>query len=379
MQGVRICPSFPQVQPCAFTGRTSDAYHFGNSIESADSRRILKFLKVVSWGGDGAESVQTAAPLLQIEDYDVVASMLAARSSFLCSLDLWRCRNLTDRGLVELINGCRWVFGTSFSCKAEPLWTCLLSSGCWRSWTWVGAPRSRAAPGVSSTSLAAFLACANSSSLLTALYVTQTSRHWLPAATHCSTLTFWVSSKLKERLEAYKPLRLFIILICLTDVGLLMAIILAPPFRYRFMPDVCRHPLGESCLPEEAPPVVSTAPPPGRLLLLTDRHASCPGALGCLPQRVHKEEFHSVTLGSSHIITQCAGESELVAADTAPKRRRVRSDCVTDCRPACFSITGWIFLLQSINKAAVPGDEVLRINLPNTNDDRLVFAGLWFI
>lgn len=85
-----------------------------------------------------------------------------------------------------------------------------------------------------------------------------------------------------------------------------MAIFLATPFRYCLMPDVCRYPLGESCLSEEAPPVVSTAPSPGRLLLLTDRHASCPGALGCLPQRVHKEEFHSVTLGSSHFITQCA-------------------------------------------------------------------------
>uniref|UniRef100_H3CEA0 F-box and leucine-rich repeat protein 4 n=1 Tax=Tetraodon nigroviridis TaxID=99883 RepID=H3CEA0_TETNG len=46
---------------------------------------------------------------VMIEDYDVVASMLAARSSLLCSLDLWRCRNLTDRGLLELINGCRML------------------------------------------------------------------------------------------------------------------------------------------------------------------------------------------------------------------------------------------------------------------------------
>lgn len=86
--------------------------------------RILKFLKVVSI------CVQTAAPLLQIEDYDVVASMLAARSSFLTSLDLWRCRNLTDRGLVELINGCRWVFGTfkSFSCEAPKQNPCELVS-----------------------------------------------------------------------------------------------------------------------------------------------------------------------------------------------------------------------------------------------------------
>lgn len=67
------------------------------------------FPRVDSMFEDGAEGVENAAPLLQIEDYDVVASMLAARSSFLCSLDLWRCRNLTDRGLLELVSGCRWV------------------------------------------------------------------------------------------------------------------------------------------------------------------------------------------------------------------------------------------------------------------------------
>ncbi|XP_024861045.1 F-box/LRR-repeat protein 4 isoform X2 [Kryptolebias marmoratus] len=46
---------------------------------------------------------------IEIEDYDVVASMLAARSRSLCSLDLWRCRNLTDRGLAELVSGCRML------------------------------------------------------------------------------------------------------------------------------------------------------------------------------------------------------------------------------------------------------------------------------
>lgn len=149
--------------------------------------------------------LKAAASLLQIEDYDVVASMLAARSRFLCSLDLWRCRNLTDRGLGELINGCRWLFFFFFryfevAPKSQSLRELgLLSSGCWRSWTWAGAPRSRAAPAVSSTSLAAFLACANSSSLLTAPCVTQTLRCWLAAAAHCSTSTFWVRSKLKKR------------------------------------------------------------------------------------------------------------------------------------------------------------------------------------
>ncbi|XP_015236303.1 PREDICTED: F-box/LRR-repeat protein 4 isoform X3 [Cyprinodon variegatus] len=46
---------------------------------------------------------------VRIEDYDVVASMLASRSRSLLSLDLWRCRNLTDRGLAELVTGCRML------------------------------------------------------------------------------------------------------------------------------------------------------------------------------------------------------------------------------------------------------------------------------
>ncbi|MED6241574.1 F-box and leucine-rich repeat protein 4 [Ataeniobius toweri] len=35
--------------------------------------------------------------------------MLATRCRSLCSLDLWRCRNLTDRGLAELVAGCRML------------------------------------------------------------------------------------------------------------------------------------------------------------------------------------------------------------------------------------------------------------------------------
>ncbi|KAK1895558.1 F-box/LRR-repeat protein 4 [Dissostichus eleginoides] len=46
---------------------------------------------------------------VRIDDYDVVASMLAARCNSLRSLDLWRCRNLTDRGLAELVTGCRML------------------------------------------------------------------------------------------------------------------------------------------------------------------------------------------------------------------------------------------------------------------------------
>lgn len=44
---------------------------------------------------------------VMIDDYDVVASMLAVRCRSLRSLDLWRCRNLTERGLAELAAGCR--------------------------------------------------------------------------------------------------------------------------------------------------------------------------------------------------------------------------------------------------------------------------------
>ncbi|XP_059424109.1 F-box/LRR-repeat protein 4-like [Carassius carassius] len=44
---------------------------------------------------------------VMIEDYDVVASMLSARCHSLRSLDLWRCRNLSERGLAELVSGCR--------------------------------------------------------------------------------------------------------------------------------------------------------------------------------------------------------------------------------------------------------------------------------
>lgn len=56
-----------------------------------------------------------------------------------------------------------------------------------------------------------------------------------------------------------------------------------------------RYAAGERGLAEEAAPVLSSAPPPGRLLLLADRHSGRPGALGHVPQRGHQEELHSVT------------------------------------------------------------------------------------
>ncbi|XP_053507569.1 F-box/LRR-repeat protein 4 isoform X1 [Ictalurus furcatus] len=43
---------------------------------------------------------------VMIEDYDVVVSVLSARCRSLVSLDLWRCRSLSERGLAELVSGC---------------------------------------------------------------------------------------------------------------------------------------------------------------------------------------------------------------------------------------------------------------------------------
>lgn len=46
---------------------------------------------------------------VRIDDCDVVASMCAARCRSLRSLDLWRSRNLTDRGVAELATGCKML------------------------------------------------------------------------------------------------------------------------------------------------------------------------------------------------------------------------------------------------------------------------------
>ena len=84
---------------------------------------------------------------------------------------------------------------------------------------------------------------------------------------------------------------------------ILMGAHLLPLFALYFFAYACflvvtclsgRYTVGECRLAEEAPPVVSSASPPGRLLLLPDRHAGRPGALWPLPQRCHQEEFHSV-------------------------------------------------------------------------------------
>lgn len=41
-----------------------------------------------------------------IEDYDVIASMMGAKCKKLRTLDLWRCKNITENGMAELASGC---------------------------------------------------------------------------------------------------------------------------------------------------------------------------------------------------------------------------------------------------------------------------------
>ncbi|KAM5165183.1 F-box/LRR-repeat protein 4 [Mantella aurantiaca] len=41
-----------------------------------------------------------------IEDYDLIASVIGAKCKNLRSLDLWRCKNITEKGLGELAAGC---------------------------------------------------------------------------------------------------------------------------------------------------------------------------------------------------------------------------------------------------------------------------------
>nr|XP_045011138.1 F-box/LRR-repeat protein 4 isoform X2 [Jaculus jaculus] len=43
---------------------------------------------------------------VMIEDYDVIASMIGAKCKKLRTLDLWRCKNITENGIAELASGC---------------------------------------------------------------------------------------------------------------------------------------------------------------------------------------------------------------------------------------------------------------------------------
>ncbi|KAM9233772.1 F-box/LRR-repeat protein 4 isoform 2-T2 [Dugong dugon] len=44
---------------------------------------------------------------VEIEDYDVIASMIGAKCKKLRTLDLWRCKNITENGIAELASGCQ--------------------------------------------------------------------------------------------------------------------------------------------------------------------------------------------------------------------------------------------------------------------------------
>ncbi|XP_054852570.1 F-box/LRR-repeat protein 4 isoform X2 [Eublepharis macularius] len=43
---------------------------------------------------------------VMMEDYDTVASMMGAKCKKLRTLDLWRCKNITENGIAELASGC---------------------------------------------------------------------------------------------------------------------------------------------------------------------------------------------------------------------------------------------------------------------------------
>uniref|UniRef100_A0A8D2B8E1 F-box/LRR-repeat protein 4 n=1 Tax=Sciurus vulgaris TaxID=55149 RepID=A0A8D2B8E1_SCIVU len=43
---------------------------------------------------------------VMIEEYDVIASMIGAKCKKLRTLDLWRCKNITENGIAELASGC---------------------------------------------------------------------------------------------------------------------------------------------------------------------------------------------------------------------------------------------------------------------------------
>uniref|UniRef100_A0A8C8SCC7 F-box and leucine rich repeat protein 4 n=1 Tax=Pelusios castaneus TaxID=367368 RepID=A0A8C8SCC7_9SAUR len=44
---------------------------------------------------------------VMIEDYDLIASMMGAKCKKLRTLDLWRCKNITENGIAELASGCQ--------------------------------------------------------------------------------------------------------------------------------------------------------------------------------------------------------------------------------------------------------------------------------
>ncbi|GCB66234.1 F-box/LRR-repeat protein 4 isoform X1 [Scyliorhinus torazame] len=44
---------------------------------------------------------------VMVDDYDLVASVIGAKCKKLRSLDLWRCKNITENGIAAIVSGCR--------------------------------------------------------------------------------------------------------------------------------------------------------------------------------------------------------------------------------------------------------------------------------
>ncbi|KAM8953436.1 F-box/LRR-repeat protein 4 [Pelodytes ibericus] len=44
---------------------------------------------------------------IMIENYDLIVSVLGAKCKKLQSLDMWRCKNITEKGMAELVSGCQ--------------------------------------------------------------------------------------------------------------------------------------------------------------------------------------------------------------------------------------------------------------------------------
>ncbi|KAM3931960.1 F-box/LRR-repeat protein 4 isoform 2-T5 [Leptodactylus fuscus] len=43
---------------------------------------------------------------IEIEDYDLIAGVIGAKCKKLQSLDLWRCKNITEKGIMDIASGC---------------------------------------------------------------------------------------------------------------------------------------------------------------------------------------------------------------------------------------------------------------------------------
>lgn len=130
-----------------------------------------------------------------------------------------------------------------------------------------------------------------------------------------------------------------------------------------------RYTVSESCLAEETPPVMSSTSPPGRLLLLPDRHAGGPRALWPFPQCGHQEELHTVIPVSSYFLLSRGSMS--IISKHCPRVEKYQVRCWR--MPASADE---IYFQLSVNKAVGLGEDVLWISWLNANNFRLLVRGL---